>query len=174
MVVICHIIQMARKIQVQHSLRGASLTRGCTCEPWLPFLWSSTSEHFCCCCCCTCPGDDHPGLTNEKGHGTLEINILEAEYNKHGTGHIISQSAQFPLFTHNYLNENSTLNQWTIHTPDITWPDTHKWAPNSIFFFLVRLLIAGHLLQSSTNRVSFDTAAGGYVSGFRPAVPYTW
>ncbi|KIM71738.1 glycoside hydrolase family 16 protein [Piloderma croceum F 1598] len=38
----------------------------------------------------------------------------------------IPQLAQFAPFTHDYLHGNSTSDQWTIHTLDITRPNTYK------------------------------------------------
>lgn len=61
---------------------------------------------------CTCPGEEHPGPSNSVGRGVPEIDILEAEKNKTdgGVGQVVSQSAQFAPFTHDYLYTNdSTL-----------------------------------------------------------------
>jgi len=75
---------------------------------------------------CTCPGEDHPGPTNTKGRGAPEIDLLEAEHNKVGSGQVVSQSAQFAPMTHDYLNGNSTPDLWNIYNTAITRPNTYK------------------------------------------------
>jgi hypothetical protein len=75
---------------------------------------------------CTCPGEDHPGPTNNRGRGAPEIDILEVEHNKIGSGQVVSQSAQFAPFTHDYLYGNASADQWTVYDPSITRPNTYK------------------------------------------------
>jgi len=72
---------------------------------------------------CSCPNSDHPGPFDSsaqayRGRGAPEIDILEAEKDKDPTaytavpanevwgGHVVSQSAQFAPFTHDYLFGN--------------------------------------------------------------------
>jgi len=75
---------------------------------------------------CTCPGEDHPGPP-QKGRGAPEIDVFEAERNKTGgIGGIVSQSAQFAPFTHDYLYDNSTLDRHTIYDPSITVQNTYR------------------------------------------------
>ena len=76
---------------------------------------------------CTCPGEDHPGPSPKKGRGAPEIDVFEAERNKTGgIGGIVSQSAQFAPFTHDYLYDDSTPDKHTIYNPEITVENTYK------------------------------------------------
>ncbi|GLB40793.1 putative glycoside hydrolase family 16 protein [Lyophyllum shimeji] len=79
---------------------------------------------------CSCPNSDHPGPINNgvyKGRGAPEIDILEAERDKDNpTGHVVSQSAQFAPFTHDYIFGNATPDQWEIFTPDLTRANTYR------------------------------------------------
>ena len=76
---------------------------------------------------CTCPGEEHPGPSPDKGRGAPEIDVFEAERNKTGgIGGIVSQSAQFAPFTHDYLYDNSTPDKHTIYNPAITVENTYK------------------------------------------------
>lgn len=76
---------------------------------------------------CTCPGEDHPGPTPDKGRGAPEIDVFEGERNKTGApGGIVSQSAQFAPFTHDYLFDNSTSDKYTIFNNSITVPNSYR------------------------------------------------
>ena len=74
---------------------------------------------------CTCPGQDHPGPSTSKGRGAPEIDLIEAQHNRIGSGQVASQSAQFAPMTHDYLYGNSTPDQWTIYNPNITRPNPY-------------------------------------------------
>jgi hypothetical protein len=54
------------------------------------------------------------------GRGAPEIDILEVEHNKVGSGQVVSQSGQFAPFTHDYVYLNDTQDEWFINTPDLT------------------------------------------------------
>lgn len=56
-----------------------------------------------------------------------EIDILEAEKNKEegGVGQVVSQSAQFAPFTHDYLYFNDT-DQFTIYDTSLTRPNSYR------------------------------------------------
>lgn len=69
---------------------------------------------------CTCPGEDHPGPSVNVGRGAPEIDILEVEHNKVGSGQVVSQSGQFAPFSHDYTYLNATQDEWFINTPSIT------------------------------------------------------
>ncbi|KAI0300491.1 beta-glucan synthesis-associated [Multifurca ochricompacta] len=69
---------------------------------------------------CTCPGEDHPGPDVSKGRGAPEIDVLEAEHNKQGTGGVISQSAQFAPFSHDYVYLNDTEQEWWVYNSSIS------------------------------------------------------
>ena len=100
----------------------ASVFRECT-----PFLATRASLIFSTCSACTCPGEDHPGPDNSKGRGVPEIDIIEAELNKTSdTGQVASQSAQFAPFTHDYLYENSTTDEWTVYDPSTSRPNSYR------------------------------------------------
>ncbi|KAI0365988.1 beta-glucan synthesis-associated [Pilatotrama ljubarskyi] len=77
---------------------------------------------------CTCPNEEHPGPSNSVGRGVPEIDILEAEKNKTegGVGQVVSQSAQFAPFTHDYLYVNDTQDAWWIYDESRTRPNTYK------------------------------------------------
>lgn len=82
---------------------------------------------------CTCPNEDHPGPFDSssntfRGRGAPEIDVLEAEHNKLNTqtGQVVSQSAQFAPFTHDYLYNNDTTDQFEIFDETISWPNTYK------------------------------------------------
>lgn len=76
---------------------------------------------------CTCSGEDHPGPSPQQGRGAPEIDVFEAERNKTSDiGGIVSQSAQFAPFTHDYLYGNSTPDQHIIYNPAITVQNTYR------------------------------------------------
>ncbi|KAJ7094453.1 beta-glucan synthesis-associated [Mycena belliarum] len=75
---------------------------------------------------CSCPGSDHPGPDVTVGRGAPEIDVLEAEKDKEtGVGQVVSQSAQFAPFTHDY-NYNNDTNSWTIYNPALTRANGYK------------------------------------------------
>ncbi|KAI0047870.1 glycoside hydrolase family 16 protein [Auriscalpium vulgare] len=74
---------------------------------------------------CTCSGEDHPGPDVSHGRGAPEIDILEAEHNKHGDGGVVSQSAQFAPFTHDYLYSNDTSDEWYVYNTAISSPNNY-------------------------------------------------
>lgn len=76
---------------------------------------------------CTCPGEDHPGPNTGRGRGVPEIDILEAERNKTqgALGQVVSQSAQFAPFTHDYNYTNDST-AWWIYDPSITHANDYK------------------------------------------------
>jgi hypothetical protein len=59
------------------------------------------------------------------GRGAPEIDILEVEHNKVGSGQVVSQSGQFAPFTHDYIYLNDTQDEWSVNTPDITRPNPY-------------------------------------------------
>jgi hypothetical protein len=64
---------------------------------------------------CTCPSEDHPGPAPTKGRGAPEIDILEVEKdNENKVGQVVSQSAQFAPFTHDYVYGNESEDQWKV------------------------------------------------------------
>ncbi|KAF9443205.1 glycoside hydrolase family 16 protein [Macrolepiota fuliginosa MF-IS2] len=64
---------------------------------------------------CSCPGGDHPGPVDNKGRGAPEIDIFEAEKDKdNAIGQVVSQSAQFAPFTHDYFYDNTTTSSAQI------------------------------------------------------------
>ena len=77
---------------------------------------------------CTCPGEDHPGPSHDKGRGAPEIDVLEAEHNKQGAGGVISQSAQFAPFSHDYVYANDTTDKWKVFNTDISRPNNYRYA----------------------------------------------
>ncbi|KAH8110124.1 beta-glucan synthesis-associated [Phellopilus nigrolimitatus] len=74
---------------------------------------------------CTCDGGDHPGPSTSKGRGAPEIDVLEAQKNKLGDGGKVSQSAQLAPFSHNYLYDNSTTDNFFIQDTTITQPNSY-------------------------------------------------
>ncbi|KAJ7686092.1 beta-glucan synthesis-associated [Mycena rosella] len=76
---------------------------------------------------CSCPGSDHPGPDVSVGRGAPEIDILEAEKDKASVaGQVVSQSAQFAPFTHDYNYNNNTADAWTIYDTDVTRANSYK------------------------------------------------
>ncbi|KAH7906516.1 beta-glucan synthesis-associated [Hygrophoropsis aurantiaca] len=75
---------------------------------------------------CTCPNSDHPGPSTSVGRGAPEIDILEVEHNKLGTGQVVSQSGQFAPFSADYGYLNSTQDEWDIYTPGLTTPNSYR------------------------------------------------
>ncbi|KAI0916388.1 hypothetical protein AcW1_009816 [Taiwanofungus camphoratus] len=75
---------------------------------------------------CTCPGEDHPGPTNSKGRGAPEIDILEAQKNKMGDGQVVSQSAQFAPFAHDYELVSDPQDAWRIRNTSITQTNPYR------------------------------------------------
>lgn len=57
-----------------------------------------------------------------------EIDILEVEKNKtaNSVGQVVSQSAQFAPFTHDYMYLNDTTDEYTIYNPSITRPNDYR------------------------------------------------
>jgi hypothetical protein len=82
---------------------------------------------------CTCPGEDHPGPSPNKGRGAPEIDVLEAEHNKQGSGGVISQSAQFAPFTHDYLFNNDTDDSWKVYDSSISHANDYRYALTSTY-----------------------------------------
>ena len=85
---------------------------------------------------CTCPGEDHPGPSTSVGRGAPEIDILEVEY---GSGQMVSQSAQFAPFTHDYLYQNDTQDEWHIYSPNITTPNSYQYVIVLLSVLVLRL-----------------------------------
>lgn len=75
---------------------------------------------------CTCPGEDHPGPSYKTGRGAPEIDVLEAEHNKLGTGGVVSQSAQFAPFSHDYVYANDTSDKWEVFNTNISRPNNYR------------------------------------------------
>ncbi|KAF7332337.1 hypothetical protein MKEN_00115400 [Mycena kentingensis (nom. inval.)] len=76
---------------------------------------------------CSCPGSDHPGPDVSVGRGAPEIDVFEAELNKTSEiGQIVSQSAQFAPFTHDYLFNTATTDQYEIFDPLKTQANSYK------------------------------------------------
>ncbi|KAJ7068600.1 beta-glucan synthesis-associated [Mycena amicta] len=76
---------------------------------------------------CSCPGSDHPGPDVTVGRGAPEIDILEAEINKQtNIGQVVSQSAQFAPFTHDYDYATDTADEWTIYDSSKSYANTYK------------------------------------------------
>ncbi|KAG1867668.1 beta-glucan synthesis-associated [Suillus subluteus] len=78
---------------------------------------------------CTCPGGDHPGPSVNVGRGAPEIDILEVEHNKLGSGQVVSQSGQFAPFSHDYTYLNATQDEWFINTPNVTNANSYLGSP---------------------------------------------
>ncbi|KAF8964548.1 beta-glucan synthesis-associated [Flammula alnicola] len=58
---------------------------------------------------CSCPGSDHPGPDVSHGRGAPEIDVFETEKDKDlAIGQVVSQSAQFAPFTHDYVYNNDS------------------------------------------------------------------
>jgi hypothetical protein len=93
----------------------------CTFHPFFFFCFPLSSA-------CTCPGEDHPGPSPNKGRGAPEIDVLEAEHNKQGSGGVISQSAQYAPFTHDYQFINDTEDAWTVYNSSISHANPYRYA----------------------------------------------
>ena len=75
---------------------------------------------------CTCSGEDHAGPTNKRGRGSPEIDILEAEKDKHGgPGGSVSQSAQFAPFNALYAFGDQSPDT-TIYTSAVTQLNNYR------------------------------------------------
>ncbi|KAJ7498598.1 beta-glucan synthesis-associated [Mycena latifolia] len=77
---------------------------------------------------CSCPGSDHPGPDVTVGRGAPEIDILEAQPDQ-VAGQVVSQSAQFAPFTHDYDINTATADAWTIYNTSVTRPNGYKGGP---------------------------------------------
>ncbi|PPQ73668.1 hypothetical protein CVT26_010760 [Gymnopilus dilepis] len=74
---------------------------------------------------CSCPGSDHPGPAVNIGRGAPEIDIFETEKDKENpTGQVVSQSAQFAPFSHDYVYNNDS-SSWQVFNP-LTRANTYK------------------------------------------------
>lgn len=80
-----------------------------------------------------------------QGRGAPEIDVIEAERNKLGdqVGQVVSQSAQFAPFTHDYLFSNATSDEYTIYDSSVTTANTYRYARYH-FLGLFHLLITPH------------------------------
>jgi hypothetical protein len=96
----------------------------CAPSPTCEFIMAHTTDTAP--SACTCPGEDHPGPSVKVGRGAPEIDILEVEHNKLGSGQVVSQSGQFAPFTHDYLYLNETQDEWFINTPNITTSNSYR------------------------------------------------
>ncbi|KDQ20783.1 glycoside hydrolase family 16 protein [Botryobasidium botryosum FD-172 SS1] len=77
---------------------------------------------------CTCPGEDHPGPTVNRGRSVPEIDVLEALVDPlQGVGQV-SQSYQIAPFDNNYQFNNAAP-ATTIYNTSITQFNTYKGAP---------------------------------------------
>jgi beta-glucan synthesis-associated protein KRE6 len=104
---------------------------------------------------CTCPGEEHPGPSISTGRGAPEIDVLEAEMNKiTGVGQVVSQSAQFAPFAHDYVYLNSTPDQFTIYNTSITSPNTYRGSPLYVPFDLVDYM---HLIHGVVRQQAVST-----------------
>lgn len=75
---------------------------------------------------CSCPGSDHPGPSVTTGRGAPEIDVFEAEKDKDfAVGQVVSQSAQFAPFTHDYLYLNDS-GQWTDFNTSRTRANSYR------------------------------------------------
>ncbi|KAJ6538483.1 beta-glucan synthesis-associated [Mycena vulgaris] len=64
---------------------------------------------------CSCPGSDHPGPD------------VSAEKDKSGVaGQVVSQSAQFAPFTHDYVYGNATADAWTLYNTSVSRPNPYR------------------------------------------------
>ena len=71
--------------------------------------------------------EDHPGPSVSVGRGAPEIDILEVEHNKTGgAGQVVSQSAQFAPFTHDYLYANDTTEDFEVFSTDISHANAYR------------------------------------------------
>ncbi|KAG6887587.1 hypothetical protein C0992_011644 [Termitomyces sp. T32_za158] len=69
----------------------------------------------------------YPGPSTSVGRGASEIDIFEAEHAKDTPlGHVASMSAQFAPFSADYVYLNSTPDQWTVFSPNVTRPNSYK------------------------------------------------
>ncbi|KAJ7181361.1 beta-glucan synthesis-associated [Mycena crocata] len=76
---------------------------------------------------CSCPGSDHPGPDVSVGRGAPEIDVLEAEKDKDApTGHVVSQSAQFAPFTHDYNYGTTTTDGYSVLNEAAARPNSYK------------------------------------------------
>ncbi|KAF8886596.1 beta-glucan synthesis-associated [Gymnopilus junonius] len=74
---------------------------------------------------CSCPGSDHPGPAVNIGRGAPEIDIFETEKDKvNPVGQVVSQSAQFAPFSHDYTYNNDS-SSWQLFN-DLTRANTYK------------------------------------------------
>ena len=61
------------------------------------------------------------------GRGVPEIDILEVEHNKTGgINQVVSQSAQFAPFSHDYTYLTATEDEWWIYNTTLSEPNTYK------------------------------------------------
>lgn len=98
-----------------------------TCIVSFCAVWCMTSVADSC-RACTCPGEEHPGPSVNVGRGAPEIDVLEVERNKTGApGQVVSQSAQFAPFTHDYDMIMDTEDQFVIYSPDVTRQNGYKY-----------------------------------------------
>ncbi|KAF8868941.1 hypothetical protein BD779DRAFT_1480567 [Infundibulicybe gibba] len=98
---------------------------------------------------CSCPGSDHPGPDVSKMRGVLEIDILEAEKGKDApTSQVVSQSAQFGPFLHDYFYGNTSANMWDVYMPDRTRPlfmySRHPWRDKRCEGHTETIYLRGH------------------------------
>ncbi|KAF8871076.1 hypothetical protein BD779DRAFT_1478448 [Infundibulicybe gibba] len=81
--------------------------------------------------------------------GVLEIDILEAEKGKDApTSQVVSQSAQFGPFLHDYFYGNTSANMWDVYMPDRTRPlfmySRHPWRDKRCEGHTETIYLRGH------------------------------
>jgi hypothetical protein len=79
--------------------------------------------------------------------------VLEAEANKHGEGQVVSQSAQFAPFTHDYLFQNDTTDKWQIFDESLTMANTYRGSAVYVYLLFGAWPTADALLLSAGNRL---------------------
>lgn len=71
--------------------------------------------------------------------------MLEAEHNKQGSGGVISQSAQFAPFSHDYIYLNDTEQEWKVYNPSISWANEYRYVSDLQVWYIADNLLGCHL-----------------------------
>jgi len=105
---------------------------------------------------CTCRGEDHPGPSTNKGRGSPEIDIIEAQINIADAIGEVSQSLQTAPFDDNYQYDN-TSNNIEQYYPSEMQPNSYL---GGVYQQAVSVLV-------NTDRQNYRSNGGGFgVYGF--------
>ena len=122
---------------------------------------------------CTCPGEEHPGPSNNVGRSGAEIDILEGQVDSTGVGSA-SQSIQIAPMDAGYLWGNTTPDT-IIYDEDITFQNIWQGSVNQESLSVITLTDAVSYEGAGYQTYGFEYQPGpdGYITWYYNGNP-TW